>query len=107
MSSELVELDALAVRWQVDGSAIAAAIVSDGRANGAYVYAVEYTDAIGRDISRIFREHLAATGRRVDPVQPWQVEGTLAVLLAAEPWSRYLAHDGATDRPLFVRAVRS
>jgi hypothetical protein len=104
---ELVEVDALAVRWRNDGSAIAAAIVSDGRAGGAYAYAVEYSDAIGRNVSRLFREHLAATGRRVDPVIPERFAATLAVLTATEPWARYLAHDGATDRPLFVRAVRS
>jgi hypothetical protein len=104
---ELVEVDALAVRWRVDGSAIAAAIVSDGRAGGAYAYAVEYSDAIGRDVSRLFREHLAATGRRVDSVIPGRFAATLAVLTTTEPWARYLAHDGATGRPLFVRAVRS
>jgi hypothetical protein len=106
MNGELVEVDAIAVRWHDDGSAIVAAIVSDGRACGSYVYAVEYLDAVGRDVSRMFRESLR-NGRRIDPVNIDDLDLLLAELSAAEPWTRYLAHDGATDRPLFVGAVRS
>jgi hypothetical protein len=106
MNGELVEVDALAVRWRDDGSAIVAAIVSDGRACGSYVYAVEYLDAVGRDVSRLFRESLR-NGRRIDPVNIDDIDRLLAELLTAEPWTRYLAHDGATGEPLPVAAVKS
>jgi hypothetical protein len=102
---EYIEWDAVAVRYADDGTVTVAAVVTDGRACGPYIYAAAYIDGAGYDVAGFFRDSLREYPRRqVAYTEQHNIGARLAALVGAEPWVTYRIVGGM---PVRVEAVRS